>query len=432
MTRKKKTPPKSFFYDGSHFLHEVLGDYLIDEFNACLINGSLHVFDGNVYSATALHKVMISVLKGITDRQRKEVIAYLTNSPETPQRTIAPPELIPLKSKVYDIANDKFLDYSPDLVFLNRFPWDYDPLAPASKAVDDLLLSVTSCDRKLPSPEDLEIYELLLEAIGSVLFRVNRYRASFMLYGASGNNGKSTLLNMLNQFIGQDNVSHLSLQDTSERFRLMAVYGKAANIGDDIPDRLLNDTSIYKKLVTGEDVMAERKGVDPISFRPYAKFFFAANNLPPVSDRSRAFFSRLMVIPLERDFSKDGNAALKDYKWTEADMTYLMRLAIPALRRVIAHGRFIMPAKVKALVQDYEIENDPVLGFLNEYEKRIEGRPTTEIYTDFEVWCARAGHRYPIARKKFTREVRNHTGLTIKSQRISGNPVDCFVLRMDL
>lgn len=67
-----------------------------------------------------------------------------------------------------------------------------------------------------------------------------------MLYGPNGSNGKSTLLNMITRLLGRENASFLSLQDTAERFRLIEVYGKAANIGDDIPNSYLPDSSVFK------------------------------------------------------------------------------------------------------------------------------------------------------------------------------------------
>ena len=410
-----KDPVGLFFDHNGKFLHNVFGKYLIDEYHVCLINGGLHVYDGQIYSAANLDEVMISILDDITERRCKEVRHYLANCPETPRPKLAPPELIPLKSKVYDIANDRFLDYSPDLVFLNRFPWDYDPNAPKSEKIMKLIYDV--------SDHDIEVFELILEAIGSTLFRENRYRASFMLYGPSGNNGKSTLLNMITQFIGEQNVSYLSLQDTADKYRGTMIYGKAANIGDDIPDQLLKDSSIYKKLVTGEVIVGERKYADPVAFRPYAKLFFAANSLPPVSDRSRAFFSRLMVIPLEHDFSQDGDRSLKDYHWSEADMLYLMKEAIAALKRVIKAETFIMPTTVKELINEYEMENNPVLGFLNEYDKRIEGQSAADVYARFGQWCASAGHRYLIGRTKFSRELGDILNLTTEPR----NGVRVFV-----
>jgi len=399
---------RNSYFDKSRFLHNEFGDDLIEKYHIGLINEGLHVYSNGVYTPKLLEQIMIDELPDINKNQRGEVRAYLRNSSRTPILDPSPPELIPLKSNVYDISNDRFLDYSPELIFLNRFPWDYDPTAPATEAVDNLLTTIT--DRGDGKP-DADVYLLLLQAIGSVLFRQNRYRASFMLYGPSGNNGKSTLLNMITQFIGEQNVSYLSLQDTANRFRGAMIYGKAANIGDDIPDKLLDDSSIYKKLVTGEVVIAEQKNMDPIPFRSYAKFFFAANSLPPVSDKSRAFFSRLMVIPLKHDFTKDGDVGLKDRVWTAADMTYLMRLAIDyGLKSVIKAGHFIVPDAVKALVTEYEMENNPVLGWLDEHRMRIDGETTDDVYQDFYHWCINAGHRNVISKKRFSRELNVRAG----------------------
>lgn len=415
----------SFYANGSKFLHNEFGDYLIDEYKICLINEGLHVYSNGIYTPKLIDQTMIAEVPEIKEAQRKEVKAYLRNSPNTPVRKVTRPELIPLRSQVYDIANDCFLDYSPELVFLNRFPWDYDPKAPATEAVDNLLTTIT--DRGDGKP-DVEVYTLLLQAIGSVLFRQNRYRASFMLYGPSGNNGKSTLLNMITQFAGEENVSYLSLQDTCDRFRGAMIYGKAANIGDDIPGKLIDDSSVYKKLVTGEVVIGEQKHMDPIAYRSYAKFFFAANTLPPVSDKSRAFFSRLMVIPLKHDFTKDGDVDLKDREWTEADMTYLMRLAIDyGLKSVIKSGHFIVPDAVKRITNEYETENNPVLGFVEERSDAIDGNFRDTVYHEFTIWCKDNGIQHVMKRDTFVHEMKARAGYTLVQKWHEGKNLKQFV-----
>ena len=188
------------------------------------------------------------------------------------------------------MQDHRFMDYTPEHVFLNRFPYDYMPDAPLCDTVTGTVNRIAG--------DDPEVVNLLYEAMGNCFYLLNSFRGAVMLYGRSGSNGKSTLLNMITQLLGRENASFLSLQDTAERFRLVEVYGKAANIGDDIPSAYLPESSIFKKLVTGETVTAEKKGQDPFSFKPYAKMFFAMNGLPPVSDKSKAFFSRILLIPL--------------------------------------------------------------------------------------------------------------------------------------
>lgn len=401
-----------FFDEKGRFLHNVLGDYLTETYGCCKINGSVHIYDGGVYrpGEDALHGAMVDLLPSLTDAKRRETFKYIKVCHRTPIKELSPPNLIPFRHRVYDLKTGEFLDYSKDLVFLNRFPWDYDPAAPECPAVTDTLNAIANGDG--------EVVKLLLESFGNCFHLLNSYRGAVALYGPSGSNGKSTLLNMLRQLVGDENASFLSLQDTAERFRLMEVYGKAVNIGDDISGAYLPDSSLFKKLVTGETVLGEKKGQDPVSFRSYAKFFFALNELPPVSDKSSAFFSRILLVPMTADFStiKKRDTSLKDRQWSVEEMTYLTRLAMEGLERLRAQGDFTRPLCVQQAMSDYEIECNPVLGFLLEYGD-VVGEPTEKVYNDFRVWCEDNGHRNITTRIRFTKEVCRQAGVSNDSIR---------------
>ncbi len=391
-------PDTPDFYEGNRFLFNVMGDYLINRYGVCKINGAVHIYDNGIYKAgeEILHGYMLKLVPTLSDARRKEVFKYIKVSLDTPIKSVSPPHLIPFKSKVYDIKADKFIEYSPDMVFLNRFPYDYNPDAPYSENVAKTL-SAIAC-------EDFEVMDLILESFGNCFYMLNAFRGSVMLYGPSGSNGKSTLLNMLAQMVGRENASFLSLQDTAERFRLIEVYGKAVNIGDDIPDSYMPDSSKFKKLVTGETIIGERKGQDVVSFKPYAKMFFAMNSLPPVSDKTRAFFSRILLIPLNNDFSRSGDASLKDREWSEAEMEYLVRMSVDGLKHLMSKGEFTRPACVMAELARYELENNPILSFVSEYGD-ITGKSTSEVYHQFRLWCERSGHRNIPTKTRFSREV---------------------------
>ncbi len=414
-----------FFDEKGRFQHNVLGDYLTEAYGCCKINGAVHIYDGGVYrpGEENLHGIMIDLLPSLSDAKRRETFKYIKACRRTPVKELAPPHMIPFRHRVYNLKTGEFLDYSKELVFLNRFPWDYDPDAPECPAVTDMLNAIAS--------GDTEVVQLLLEAFGNCFYMLNSYRGAVALYGPSGSNGKSTLLNMLRQLVGTENASFLSLQDTAERFRLVEVYGKVINIGDDISDAYLPDSSIFKKLVTGETVMAEKKGQDPISFKPYAKLFFALNSLPPVSDKSAAFFSRLLLIPMNANFStvRNRDASLKDKQWSPEEMAYLTRLAMEGLKRLIAQGDFTKPDCVRRAMAEYEVENNPVLGFLMEYQDP-SNMPTSIVYENFRHWCEGNGHRHIPAHSRFSREVCRQCGLVIKGRRTEysgGRVMKCFV-----
>lgn len=411
------------FFDKKRFLHNVMGDYLIEKYNVCKINDTLHIYDGGLYrkGEDVLHGRMIELVPTLTDTQRREVYKYMKASFRTPNKKVSPPHLIPFKSCIYDLQNDCFVDYSPEHVFLNRFPYNYNPDAKPEFFVDQTIAAIAD--------NDGEVMMLLFEAIGNCFYLLNQYRGAVMLYGRSGNNGKSTLLNMIAQLIGEANTGFLSLQDTAEKFRLVELYGKAVNIGDDIPDRYLPDSSIFKKLVTGEVIMAEKKGQDAFPFRPFAKMFFAMNGLPAVSDKSKAFFGRLLLIPLNKDFSGgDKNVSLKDRVWTDTEMEWLTELAMDGLKRLIKQGDFTKPKIVTDALSEYARSQNPIIEFINDSEG-IEGEPIADVYSRFQEWAQAAGHKKIPTRYKFTSAVSEHTGFKSESIRhpTHTGTVRCFV-----
>lgn len=409
------------FFDGRRFLHHVMGDYLIKKFSVCKINDTIHIYNNGVYERgeDILHGYMIKLMPDITDARRREVYKYIKVSLSTPTKEVSPPYLIPFATKIYNLNTDSFLDYTPEYVFLNRFPYDYKPDAPPQSMVTDTISQIASGDQ--------DVIDLLYESIGNCFYLLNSYRGSVLLYGKSGNNGKSTLLNMIIKVLGSKNTSSLSLQDTAERFRLAEIYGKAANIGDDISSAYLSDSSTFKKLVTGETVIAEKKGQDPFAFKSFAKMFFAMNELPNSSDKSKAFFSRLLLIPLNQDFSKSKsqNVDLKNRNWTQAEMEYLTKLAVDGLKRIIRNNGFTKPKCVVEALEDYERESDPIKGFLEEYQV-IEGQPIQNVYADFQDWCNDCGYQY-YSRSKFTRRVCDVAGLKSEPRKTDTGSVRCFV-----
>lgn len=411
------------FFEGRKFLHNVMGDYLMEKYGVCKINGSIHIYDNGIYrqGEEALHGYMLQLIPTLTDARRKEVYKYIKVNLKTPVKQVSPPHLIPFATKIYDLQNDRFLDYGPEYVFLNRFPYDYKPEAPVCETVTGVISRIAGGDQ--------EIIDLLYEAMGNCFYLLNSYRGAIMLYDPNGNNGKSTLLNLISQLVGMENASFLSLQDTAERFKLIGLYGKAVNIGDDISSNYIPDTERFKMLVTGGTVSAEHKGQDPVHFKPYAKLFFALNGLPPVSDKSKAYFSRVLLIPLTQDFSKNKDVTLKDKQWSQEEMEYLTRLAIDGLKRLINQGDFTRPECVVEALADYEAENNPVNGFLEEYGK-IDGKPTELVYYDFCRWCERNGHRNVPTRTRFTREVTQQTGMisgVSRNEYFGGEPGRCFL-----
>ena len=233
------------------------------------INGRLHIYQAGIYtpSTEAIEKAMVKEIPQLKDAQRKETLKQLNLICEP--RKPAPLEIIAFSNGLYNLKDDTFADFTPDVVITNKIPWAYNPAA-YSELLDHTLDNI-ACGRA-------EIRALLEEMIGSTFYRSNTVAGggSFILTG-EGANGKSTLLDALKDLLGVENIASLDLKELGDRFKTAELFGKLANIGDDIGSEFISQSATFRKLVTGQRVSAEKKGQDPFEFDSFAKLIFSAN-----------------------------------------------------------------------------------------------------------------------------------------------------------
>lgn len=65
------------------------------------------------------------------------------------------------------------------------------------------------------------------------LYRRNELGKAFILIGDKSN-GKSTFLHVVKNMLGDKNIASLDLKELGDRFKTAELFGKLANIGDDI------------------------------------------------------------------------------------------------------------------------------------------------------------------------------------------------------
>ena len=197
------------------------------------------------------------------------------------------------------------------------------------------------------------------------MFRRNELGKAFILTG-SGSNGKSTFLNMLRTMLGRRNVSVLDLKKLNDRFSTVMLFGKLANIGDDISEEFITDSADFKKIVTGEPIDAEQKGQPKFEFEPYVKLLFSANNIPRIGKGrdSNAILRRLIIVPFNARFSPndpDFVPFIGDKLKRQESIEYLIQLGIKALKRVLIERKFTESELVQKELEEYEETNNPII-----------------------------------------------------------------------
>ena len=411
---------KPVFYDGKTFLHDKFGLYLISEYNIIKIGGVLHYFKDGVYVPANIEGLMIKHIQNLKQQQRKEVMSFLMahidqNTPMSSANFIA------FKNGIYDITTGSLEPFSKDRIMTNKINWNYNAEA-YSKLADDVLTRLACRDKK--------VRMLLEELIGYTFYRRNELRKAFMLKGKR-HNGKSTFLDMIAYLLGEENISALDLSDLSHEYKASGLFGKLANLGDDIEDEFIPSAGIFKKIVSGDRMNANVKFAAPIEFNPYCKLIFSGNSIPRLGRGrdSDAIVDRLIIVPFNGSFNKNTEGFSPFIKYqlrTPECMEYLIRIGIEGLKRVLSANAFTTTAAIDKELAEYEESLNPIMTFFEEMGDRMEHEPTKKCYRLYDQFCFENAMK-PISHVEFSRQVKDHFGYDIKTIRFEGKPTKIFV-----
>ena len=404
-------------------MFDKFANYLKVNCHIIKLNNQLHLYKEGVYihGINEIENEMIQLIPDLNRAKRTEVLTYLDVLIRDNEEA-GNANLIAFQNGIYNLLDDSFTEFSPDYIIPNKINWKYDPEA-YSKLADETLNKI-ACN-------DPEIRKILEEAIGSCFYRRNIYGKAFILTGDKSN-GKSTFLAMLQRLLGDKNIASLDLKELGDRFKTAELFGKLANIGDDIGDEFIPNTAVFKKLVTGERVSAERKGRDPFEFNNYSKLLFSANNIPRMKDKTGAVLRRLIILPFNAKFSEsdpDFDPLIKVKLQTDEVMAYLINIGLSGLKRLIQNHMFTRSSKVQKELDEYEEMNNPILGFFAECENedfKIENEPTNKVYKRYREYCT-ANSFQPMSNIEFSKQVNKVLGFITKLKKIKGKVFRIYV-----
>ena len=411
---------KPIFYDGKTFLHDKFGQFLISEYNIIKIGSVLHYFKDGVYVPANIDGLMIKHISNLKQQQRKEVTAYMMAyiDHDTP---VCSANYIAFRNGIYDVSTDRLEPFSADKIMTNKINWNYNPNA-YSKLVDDTLNSL-ACN-------DYQVRLLMEEIIGYTFYRRNELRKAFMLKGKR-HNGKSTFIDMIANLLGEDNISSLDLADLSHEYKAAGLFGKLANLGDDIEDEFIPSAGIFKKIVSGDRMNANVKFAAPIEFNPYCKMIFSGNTIPRLGRGrdSDAIIDRLIIVPFNASFNKGtaGFSPFIKYQLRAPEcMEYLVKIGIEGLKRVLQVQGFTTTEGIDAELAEYAEALNPISTFFDEVGDSLLNEPTKKCYRAYDQFCFENAMK-PISHIEFSKQVKDHFGYETKTVRVEGKPTKIFV-----
>jgi len=382
--------------------HNEIAEELLKNDNIVVYENSLYIYKNGVYvdDENYIYTKIINICKDANTSLRKEVYNYLmliAPKAEISKNT----NIVNFKNALFDLNTKQILPHSPEFFSVNQINVNINKEVKNNIAINNFLDTITcyKADRK----------KAILEMIGYSMTTSIKMQRSFVLYGKTAGNGKSTLLELIEAVIGKNNISHVTMHDLSNnKFSIAEIRGKLLNISSEMTKEFLKDISIFKELVTGDMIAVEEKFKSRQNIKPYAKLIFTANELPKVSDTTNGYYRRLFIIPFEAKFTEQEKAKFNFNELIQKEaLEYLAYRAINSYCDV--ENNFSNEIESKQIVELYKIENNNVLSYfkdsdsINALLKGMRCKYKTEVYAHYKNYCQNNG-LVPKGRNKFYQE----------------------------
>jgi RepB DNA-primase from phage plasmid/Family of unknown function (DUF5906)/D5 N terminal like len=206
-----------------------------------------------------------------------------------PERDVDLGDWIPCENGMLNWRTGEMRDPRPSDPVFWRLPALWDSLADASEV-----------DEYIDSLMDEQNARLWWMFSGYCLITSTRYRCILALKG-DAMTGKSTLLKALTMFVGDQNVSTVSLHDLTsyQDFGIAPLLDARLNVDFDCPVGQMMHVNLLKKLSTGDMVNVNRKYKEALrAVRLSVKLAFVMNDYPEFPEADKAFHTRWRTIEI--------------------------------------------------------------------------------------------------------------------------------------
>jgi len=263
-------------------------------------------------------------------------------------------------------------------------------------------------NRVLPDKQD---QQTLMEFIGYTLAPTHNYESFMFLYGKSGANGKSVILDVIRAFFGEDNTSSLQLQQFFDH-QLSSLQNKIINIGSEIDAKGLDKGQLatLKALVSPKDsIQINPKNKEPYQLKPNEKpkLIFAGNDKPKGSDVDSAVFRRMLLLNFDAEIKDDEKIRDLSDRFKD-EMAGILNMTLEALTVLVKNGKFSRSDKMKGEIEAYKDEINPMRTFVKDTLKVDNSCMVAKpfVYHFYKEWASEKGFK-PYSEINFWRKIKD-------------------------
>ena len=320
------------------------------------------------------------------------------------------PYLINCKNGTYDLQKMEFREHDWQDFLTMQTNFEYS-------------LQDVRCDRweqfiREVTQNDYDKADYLQRALGYSILGESKEECMFILHGKTTRNGKSTLLDAIQHLLGDyATVAPVELICKADRQKnaeaptstLARLKGRRFVTMSESDTSGKLDEATIKQYTGGEEITARELYQASITFKPQFTMWLSCNDLPAVRDKSLFASDRVRVIEFNRHFTDaEQDKNLKGYFESQDAMRGIFTWLVAGYFKYKRFG-LRMSDNMRAVVKQYEKDNDLVLQYLEEKCEYAEGNSiqAKTLYDNYKIWCKSNGY-YVCSMKKFNAEVTTH------------------------
>lgn len=339
-------------------------------------------------------------IKDVIERVKGKVIELSINEFDTN------PWYLNCTNGIVDLRNGELLPHSREALCTKMIPFDYDPAAQCPvfmRFLDRIMGGGPTATQKQQETAD-QLTDCLQKLFGCGA--TGKFeKLLIILYGAVGDNGKTTLLEVIRKALG----NNINSKEYTGELKVSTITARNAgsnNAGsDDIADlkgcRFVTiaepeegiqlSVSLVKYITGGGQMKARHLHERHINFMPVHTPFFDGNHFPVINNSRDPIWNRIHGIPFLVTIPKDQQDTSLPNK-LEEELPGILSWIVRGAIWYVEFGLEFPPA-VTALTEEYRIKSDHFMEFIEdccirEKDAFVHGAKLRQTY---EMWIASNG-----------------------------------------
>lgn len=328
------------------------------------------------------------------------------------------------KNGVIDLRTGRLLEHDRGLYITKLCPVEYNPDAECNRFLGFLHWAMGQNPDADLSAQTVRMCGFIQRALGYSLTADVSEKAVFVCYGEKGNNGKTTLLTLIRDFLAnysaQISIDTLMMQrgstDAGLRADLADLRGARFVITSEVNKESRMDEGKLKYISAGMgEIKSCRKYENPIEFLATHKLWMDCNHRPRVTGTDDAIWSRLKCIPfivrMERE-DPEFDLKLKEKLKSEAPgiLAWAVRGCVAWLQEGLGE-----PPEINQAGMEWREHDDPLKDFLEDCcEVRLEDNDegerhwvrSADLSQAYAWWCKQHSERFPLNREAFSDRIK--------------------------